>query len=311
MRLYSEEYSLYYEKNGDSVSIVEGTHNIGKAIIPGQIDGVMVTKIIKKAFLGCKLLKEVYVPDSVAEIGDFAFALCDHLEVVRLPRGQVKLGQSLFKNDNNLTGIIIGDDENAAHLLAATPILMNADYLVDTVEGGSREWYRMWDQKLIDLLGREDQEGYHLYVLCGEEDLHFDYEQYIDYVQEKKAGLCMLRLLNDLYIDDVTRQKLVDYLNEKVRKRCMLQENHESGNYLPGEGVGTKENSNPVFNYLINHHGNDEIYYELLVNEKIIVRDNQEDLLLLLGDRYPQAKAFLINAFKKNDAQDFFADLEL
>jgi len=313
MRLYSEELSLYYEKKDDHIIIEEGDHYIEYASIPETIDGIPVTRIAKKAFLGCKLLKEVYIPDTVEDLGDFAFALCDHLSQVRLPRREIKLGQSLFKNDDELSMIIVGQDKNAAPLLAASPVAMNADYLIDTLNAGSHEWYRMWDQKLIDLLGRKDDEGYHLFVLCGEEDLHFDYDQYIDYVREKKSGLCMLRLLNPTEIEESHREKFSEYLYNHVHK-----ENDFDSSYVPPiENFTTHKSSyqgkdsNPVFNYLIKMHGNDEIYFELLVKEGIITRENREQVIYLLGDRYPQTKAYLINVFNDEAEDDFFGGLLL
>ena len=294
MRLYRDDLSLYYEQKEDHIVIVEGSHNIEYARIPEEIDGLPVTKIFKKAFLACKLLKEVSLPDTVEEIGDFAFALCDHLSLIRFPRKELKLGQNIFKNDNELAEIVVGGDEKASALLAASPVVMNADYLIDTLNAGSAEWYKMWDQKLVDLLGRKDDEGYHLYVLCGEEDLHFDYDQYIVYIQEKKSGLCMLRLLHATNISNQVKDKLVNCLAEHVKEENC----NEKG-------------SNPVFDYLIKNHGNDEIYYEMLINEGIITKDNKERLIILLGDRFPQAKAYLINSFNSAGESDFFDGMEL
>lgn len=305
--IFSDEaLGLSYEKKDDHIVIMEGKHSLEYANIPEKIDGLKVKGIHKKAFLGCKLLKEVMVPDSVEEIGDFAFAMCDHLSRVRFPKKELKLGQSLFKNDEELEQIVIGDDEKPSRLLAAATREMSADYLIDTLYAGDADWYKMWDQKLIDLNGRKDDEGYHLYVLCGEEDLHFDYDQYIDYVQERKSGLCMLRLLNNTFLSEDIKNDFIRYLKE----HCNLAEadTNQFGQRIEHYNVN---NTNPVFNYLIKKHGNDEIYYELLVNEGIITKDNQEELLLMLGDRYPQSKAYIINAFKDDGGSDFFDDLAL
>lgn len=298
MRFYSEKLDVYYEKYDDYVAIAEGGHRIEQIVIPQELDGLPVKRIMKKAFLGCKLLKKVSIPDTVIDVGDFAFAMCDHLSEISFVRGEIKLGQSCFKGDGEIEKIYLqektGDNECtyekecAASLMALAPIVMSADYLVDTNHGGMPDWYKMWDQKLQDILSRKDDEGYHLYVLCGEEDLHFDYDQYVEYIREKKSGLCIHRLMYDYLLQD-KRQLLLEYLKGNV-----------------GEG-----GDGPVFRYLLSAHGDDVAYFELMVKEGIITGENREDLLFMMGDRHPQSKAYLINAFDKGEGNDFFGDLML
>lgn len=294
MRYFDEDRRLYFEKYDDHVEVVEGEHEIDVAIIPSEFEGLPVTSIFKKAFLGCKSLREIAIPDSVVSVGDFAFAMCDRLKRVTFPRKDMKLGQSLFKNDFELEKLYVGvsDDgekctyEQLAALLAAAPVTMEAEYLLDIKQVGSADWVEMWDRKLKDFLSRKDDEGYHLYVLCGEEDLHFDYDQYIDYIREKKSGLCLLRLLNDVLLSDNDKTLYTEYL---------------------------KSNEDAAFNYLYKNHGEDEEYFEICVELSVITKDNRENVLAILGDRFPQTKAYLINAFEEaaGDDMDFFANLEL
>jgi len=291
MRLYSDDLEMYYEKYDDHVAIMEGDHMLESALIPESIDELPVTVIFKKAFLGCKLLKKISVPDSVSVIGDFAFALCDHLQSVSLPRHTLDLGQSIFKNDFSLSSIAVREcdfEGHASALLAAATNQMDADYLIDVTAAGSDEWFRMWDQKLSDFLNRKDDEGYHLYVLCGEEDLHFDYDQYVEYIREKKSGLCMLRLLNDSLLGEATRKFYIDYLAGHVEV----------------------DGNSPVFNYLLKFHGDDEEYFQILIQHEIITANNRETLLGMMGDRHLQTKTYLINAFTTS-SDDFFGDLML
>ena len=293
MHYYNEELELAYEKYEDHIIVAEGDHNISVANIPEQIDGVPVTGVLKKAFMGCKLLKEVHLPDTIVSVGDFAFALCDNLEIIDYPCKELKLGQSLYKNDFKLGSICVRNDfaddkimSHTAKLQAAATVVMNADYLIDTVNAGTGEWYRKWDQKLIDILGRKDDEGYHLYVLCGEEDLHFDYDHYISYVKEKKSGLCLLRLINDSFLAANVRERLISYLQDEAE--------------------------NAVFDYLIKNHGEDKEYFDALIEIDVINRNNHEAVLGMLADRYPQTKAYLIEQFAKEvSSQGFFDDLLL
>lgn len=341
MRMLDEGSGLYYENKENVIHIVEGKHDITEAVIPQTINGNPVKVIRKKAFLSCKLLRYIYVPDEVESIGEFAFALCNHLEKVSLPHKDISLGQSVFKGDDELLSIEIRDNlkfkesdktalstdfqnidssnsisESVAALLAAAPVKMSADYLVDILHAGSADWFKMWDQKLLDILNRNDDEGYHLYVLCGEEDLHFDYEQYVEYVREKKAGLCILRLLNKDMLSKDNQQRLTDYLimnTPMAQDDINGQDEHEGAERLGKiEKIEVaKKNSKATFEYLIKEHGDDKEYFELLINYGIITRNNREDLLVMLKDRHPETKAYLINAFKDNIKMDFFDDLLL
>lgn len=295
MRYYDDSNKIYIEKYENHAEVVEGEHGLEQVIIPEEFMGVPVTKIFKKAFLGCKNLKDIVVADSVTSIGDFAFAMCDRLKSVTFPRKEIKLGQSLFKNDRELDRIYVVDSmqnsgeeytrEQIAKLLAATPIVMEAEYLLDIKAVGSDQWLQMWDRKLRDILSRKDDEGYHLYVLCGEEDLHFDYDQYIDYIRQKKSGLCLLRLINDYLLDENEKTVYINYL---------------------------KDNTDAVFSNLCKNHGDDEVYFDICIKLGVITKDNREELLMMLNDRHPQIKAFLINSFDDDSEEDdFFASLEI
>ena len=316
MRLFDENTSLYYEIKEDYIVILETLRNVEKVLIPKEIDGIEVKRIQKKAFLGCKLLKEIYIPDSVEHIGDYAFSLCDHLKTISFPHKDIKFGQSIFKGDGEIKNIYVRrqdiDSEtmdSASYLLGASPIWMNAEYLVDITQAGAEDWFGRWDQKLLDILNRKEDEDYHLYVLCGEEDLHFDYDQYIEYIREQRAGLCMYRLMHDAKLIDDNRKKYTDYLIRMSSEEYIVE---NTVGQLPVRSKNEFGKMPPVFHYLLSKHGDDKEYFELLIKIGIITKDNRESLLFQMKDRHPQTKAYLINSFcDDSDAGDFFDDLLL
>ncbi len=287
MILYDEASGLYYEKIGDDrASITDTDKKITDITIPERINDASVTEIRKKAFLGCKQLKSVGLPDAVEKVGDWAFAHCDALKDIRIPR-TCTFGQGVFKNDNSLTGIAVtGRSEASARLLAKAVTVMDAEYLLDAENAGSREWFGRWDQKLESILELADDDGYHLYVLCGEEDLHFDYEEYLEFNRRKKAGLCMLRLLYD------------EELHEGLRERIT--------SYVTAHSVG--RGSEASWKYILSEHGDDIEYYRLLKETGGIGQDNLEMALNGLSDRHAQAKAFLINSFNTGNKTESFFD---
>ena len=70
-----------------------------------------VTKIGKRAFLGCYSLTNIEIPDSVASIGDSAFSGCSSLQSVKLPDNVdfTSIGSSVFWYCQSLESIEIPD----------------------------------------------------------------------------------------------------------------------------------------------------------------------------------------------------------
>ena len=301
MRYYDKETGLTFEIQEGSAAVVDAEKSITKLFIPEVLDNEAVssvatstvTSIRKKAFLGCKQLSEVFLPDSLKGIGEWAFASCDRLSEVHMSAGPCVFGQGVFKNDKKLKRIWIkGKSEAGAALLAGAVSVMEAEYFLTPEQAGSPEWFLKWDQKLENVLKLADDEGYHLYVLCGEEDLHFDYDEYLEFTRRKKAGLCMLRLLWDEELSEGLRGILSDYLR--------------------GHTLG--QESQAAWDAVVSEHGDDLSYYELLIKLNCITSDNLEAALLGLSDRHAEAKAFLLNHFNRgrdNQTEDFFDSLLL
>ena len=288
MIYYDEKLKIYHEEKDGKAAVTDADKNITEVIIPCEINNIPIVNIKKKAFLGCKQLRSISLPETVKNVGEWAFAFCDSLSEVKLASNRAVFGQGAFKNDARLEKLWIeGRSEASARMLAAAVTVMDAEYLLDTGEAGSSEWIRKWDQKLENILNLADDEGYHLYVLCGEEDLHFDYDEYLEYNRRKKAGLSMLRLLYDEELKEPLRERLMDYIRE-----------HSVG-----------KESEAAWSCIVDRHGDDIAYYELMTRLSGIDEDNLEKALNSLSDRHAEAKSFLINHFNKGNKTDEFFDL--
>lgn len=286
-----EETGLYYEKREDGIVITDADKKLTEISIPKELEGLKVISVGKKAFLGCRSLRSVVVPGTINKIEDWAFANCPNLKEIVLSTNNCILGQGVFKNSDSLQDIFCPDmGSEASKLLAATVTLMDAEYLLTPSEIHRNEWYNKWDQKLEYILDMRDDEGYHLYVLCGEEDLHFDYDQYVEYIREKKSALCMLRLLNDYCLEDIFRCRIRKYILDSSKGR----------------------GSEAAWKYVLKNKGDIKDYYELLINIGGAHKDNLEGMLLDMGERHVEMKAFLIEQIRgKGDTSDFFDDLFL
>lgn len=73
--------------------------------VPSEIDGYPVNRIGKKAFMDCKQLESVELPDSVVLIEEEAFAGCERLAKINLPAELRHFKHGIFKNCTGLTEV--------------------------------------------------------------------------------------------------------------------------------------------------------------------------------------------------------------
>jgi len=292
---------LYYEEEGGKVCITGYQGLAAKIEIPARIEENPVTGIGKKAFLSQKNLRDILLPDTVEEVGDWAFAHCDGLASISFPRRQIRFGKAVFKECGGLKRMEVRAPqfsefsgraaEGTPELLAAAVGAMDAYYLLDLPEAGSSEWLEKWDARLLTILHTPDQEGYSKQVLCGEEDYgSTDLGAFTSGRRKEKVRLAFLRLLYPQKLSASRKAQLEDYLRS-----------HTKGQ--PGE---------EAWLVLRDEHGNEREYYELFTELSCINADNFDAILTDIGEGYPEMKAFFMRLREgRACVEDFFAGLEL
>lgn len=263
-----------------------------------------VTVIGKKAFLGNHNLRRIVLYEKIKQLEDWAFAHCRLLTAVILCEKDCEdgaelkklrvpeLGKGVFDDCPKLKNICLGKDERncLSALLAAASYGLNADYLLRDSELGSEAWFEKWDQTLLAFLKEDDEEGYTNLVLCGEEDIKRTVPDFISDKRKKKAGLCLLRLLNDVYLASANQESMTDYLLE-----------HRKGSA-----------SDEAWQVLLSEFGDEIPYYQLFADIGGVTGENIEDMLLDMGENHAEAKAFLMEyRQKKFGVQDLFSAFEL
>ncbi len=283
--------SLHYTIEKEEAVITGFSGLAGEVQVPQTLEGLPVTSIGKKAFLSKKFLRRLRLPDTVGEIGDWAFAYCDGLEEISLPCGDIRFGKSVFLECGRLKALDIrGKDAVAAALLAAVAGTQ-AGYLLNVREAGSREWLEAWDARMLAVLQSKDDEGFSRQVLCGEEDYgSTDVTAYMSRRRREKVRLLLLRLLYPVQLNERLRQTLTDYLL-----------NHTKG----CEGDET-------WRVVLEEHGEDSAYYRLFAELGCLNRDNLDKILSDIGENYPEMKAFFLRYQEEAlEQRDFFEELEL
>ena len=306
--------SLYYRSEEDSIHITRCSRLNGEIRIPDTIDGLPVTVIRKKAFLSQKKLKRVFLPATLQEIGEWAFAFCSRLEEAVLPQRKLRRGKGIFQECKRLERITVykgetmqdvekteqrrteaGTEtemprEQAARLLASAAVMLDAEYLLEPVEAGSSEWLFKWDARLQELLQREESEGYTKTILCGEEDLDSDLETYQKEVRREKARLCLKRLMNPYGLKGPLKEQLTEFLLSHTK------------------GCETEE----AWEVLLFEHGDEREYYAFFCELGAIHAGNRSAVLLDMGEEHAEMKAFVIQQGQEETAgESFFAGLSL
>lgn len=275
-----------------------GTHSV--VHIPGSIEGFPVRALAKKTFLSRKNLRKVILPETLEEIGDWAFAYCSGLESVWLPKRKIKTGSGIFMECSGIKKIYaceggmeqaMGKEaEQTAALLAVAAVILDAEYLLDIQEAGTKPWLEKWDARMKAMMETEDQEGYTKMILCGEEDYGCSLEDFIKNKRKAKVRLAMLRLLNPLGLSERNRVLWEKYLLTHT-KGCESEETWE---------------------VVLKEHGYEEEYFRLFADIGCMKKDNFDALLMDMAGDYAEMKAFFISYKEKNlDEGDFFDGLSL
>ena len=77
-----------------------------RVTVPAAIEGRPVRGLFKKAFLSRKDLRRVTLPDTLEEVGDWAFGYCSGLVQVTLPQKQIHKPDDL----NSTLGALVKTD---------------------------------------------------------------------------------------------------------------------------------------------------------------------------------------------------------
>ena len=97
------EFGVKYSKDGRKLlkapKNFDGTYSIK--------EGTQI--ICDRAFIGCKSLRSIVIPDYVTSIGDSALKCCESLRSIVIPDSVTSIGESAFRDCSSLTDIAIPD----------------------------------------------------------------------------------------------------------------------------------------------------------------------------------------------------------
>lgn len=297
-----EEGTIAYleEKNG---IVMKRYRGIGKkAIVPESIEGKPVISIARKAFLSCKTLREIVLPNSIEEIGDWAFAHTEELRTITIPRRELTRGKELFLGCKRLREIqLLGTEEEQLQdkkdginrMLAAAVTILRDYFLFTPTEVRGDAWITRWDEQLLKLVRLDDLDGFEELWTCGEEDYEgkdYDIKSYPVEKRKMKLRMIYFRLLHPYKLAETVKSELQQYLHDHTK--------------------GTKEPE--AWEVLLEEHSEDIIYYQVFTEAGCVTEENFDDLLSDMQNVNVQMKAYMLKYKEEHlTKRDAFAAFEL
>ena len=105
----TNSYPFQYKNCNDHIEIIGSSNVQGMLSIPEEIDGLPITIILPGAFKDAGSLSEVFLPITVEEIGDEAFAGCCNLRSVHFSPVLRSIGKRAFYNCSRIKVMILPD----------------------------------------------------------------------------------------------------------------------------------------------------------------------------------------------------------
>lgn len=287
-------------KSGISIKRYHGAGE--KLVVPAEIDNKPVTAIERKAFLSCKTIKNIMLPDTIEEIGDWAFAHMEGLRTIMIPHHALTRGKELFLGCKRLREIIVdGSDEEKAfrtsqglgRMLAMAVTVLHDYFLFDPVDVGSDAWMKRWDDKLMALVELDDLDGFEELWTCGEEDYEgkdYDIKSYPVEKRKMKLRIVYFRLLYPYKI------------SERIDTALKA--------YLAGHTKGT--DSPQAWELIITEHKNDLEYYRIFAEAGGVTEENFDALLADMDGADAEIKAYLLRYKEEHfSGKDAFGAFDL
>jgi len=279
--------------------VLKQYRGVGTAVVlPSQIEGINVLGIERKAFLSCKTVRSILLPDTIESIGDWAFAHMEQLRSITVPCSLPTRGKELFLGCRRLREIVLnGTEEECAlrasqgigRMLALAVTVLHDYFLFDPANVGQEEWVKRWDEKLLALIALDDLDGFEELWTCGEEDYEgkdYDIQSYPVEKRKMKLRVVYFRLLHPYKISNMVKNTLMEYL-------CR----HTKGTDAP-----------EAWELIVEEHRNALAYYQIFAEAGCITEENFTDLLEDIKDCDAEIKAFLLRYKEEHfDRKDAFA----
>jgi len=300
------EYGIFhYEVLSKNDSLVisilgyEGNH--GLVLVPEKIEAtnsttnesllLPVTTISDKAFFNNGIIEKMILPDSICEIGDWAFSHMSKLTTLTIPANNITLGKQIFLDSPKLVSIQIKDQKDSSidFYMMASMIILKNPLLFSPKEAGCESWYQNFDSAVETFLLRPegaDFEPVFLGWFNDEDEMDTQYPRYLKKLRSNKAALSLNRIHHPIYLSEEKRNIYIQYIKDNLEKGVW-------------EWICSDQNINDTF------------YVQFLLDEGLICEENIDSYISDLASlNASEATVLLLNYKNRLQKKDFFAALD-
>lgn len=295
---------MQYKKYDNHCTVEQYKGEDAVVSIPTVWEEYPVKGIEAKAFLSCKTIYELHIPDTIEEIGDWAFAHMKNLKILNVPAKKITFGKNVFMGCEQLEQVSVQGDASGnnglPHLLASVLTILQDMTLFAperAVDGATSEsWMVEYDEAVLHFLDSKNDIGFEpvFFGWFDVEDIDVQHEAFVKQRQKEKLRIVFLRLMYAWKLEDDVKKRLQQYLSA----------------YMPQE-----ENDRDIsllLDMLCEEYNQDVRYVKILADSGCITRQNISIIMQTLSDAAPEVIAYLIQ-FQQSagNEKDYFAELTL
>ncbi|MDE6925211.1 MAG: leucine-rich repeat domain-containing protein [Acetatifactor sp.] len=274
-------------------------------VLPCEMAGQPLTVIGAKAFLSCRQVEKLVLPDTLVQVEDWAFAHMKGLIEIVFPAKEILFGKKVFLGCDALRRVTLIREgkllqelyEGISFFLAsAFRLALAKDHgkLYDLRLAGDAEgqwrWLAYYDEALLAYLMQADDNGFEP-AFIGWFDVEDVDDQRVGYMSEqirKKIELAFQRMVYAEKMSERTEKLLKEYLIKKAPEQVLeLMRDTESGG-------GGQVRYFRVWRQI----GGFELYSPKFLLEELENAD-------------PEVRSFLLECELEETVGDFFGSLEL
>lgn len=277
--------------------------------LPDQKEGLPLTVIGAKAFLNCRTVERLELPDTLEMVEDWGFAHMKNLKELVFPPRDIQFGKKVFLGCDSLQRIFLRDVEEQyegiSFFLASLVRWMEEMPVELALAGdpqGQWQWIGNYDRALLDFLGRPDDAGFEpafigwFYV----EDVDDQKQKYILERRKCKIRLALQRLRYPEGLSQDTLRQLGEYL-------LGAEEDRDGGKSLESQKIPA------LFLELCREeYGQDVQYFRIWQQIGGFDLYSPRFLLEQLPEADPEVRGFLMKcSLSQEQAENFFEKMDL
>lgn len=284
--------------------------NDTRVVLPEQIEGLPLTVIAAKAFLSCRTVERLELPDTLEQVEDWAFSHMKNLREIVFSPKEIQFGKKVFLGCDSLEKISlrgVKDQYEGIPFFLASMVKWMSDIPVKLALAGDPqgqwEWLDTYDRALLDFLDKPDDMGFEPAFIgwFHVEDVDDQKQNYICERRKCKLRLTLQRLRYPAGASRDTQKRLGTFLlgtgeTQKDTRTCKLPK-------IP-----------PLFMELCREegYGHDIRYFQIWQHVGGFALYSPQFLLEQLPEADPEVRAFLMKcSLSQEREEDFFEGMEL